>query len=878
METHPSTATLVKEKLEDKDLPKWILRFLRSICPEANVEEIEGDLWQYYQKDREAVGDSRARRRLLWNSFRFLRPGILLRNKFSWNLNAGIMFRNHLKIGLRNLMRSKGFSAINISGLVIGISVATLILLWVQNELSYDRFHPDSNRLYEAWNRSIHEGNVSCWDITPAPLGAELRKYPEVEQVVNYVDWQVEFLFKYKDKRFTANTGPFTSSGFLSMFAFPLIEGDSTNALDDPHSIVLTKTFSRKLFGDDEAFGKSIALEVDGNKMDFTVTGIMKDLPNNTGFHFDYLLPLSLLESMNYVDNFWGDNSMRTYVKLRPRTEFAEFNKKIKDIEVEHYKSEDSNEIFLYPVSQLRLYSNFVNGRPAGGRIEVVRLFELVALFIVLISCINFMNLTTARSESRAREIGIRKTIGALRRSLVAQFLTESLMIAVFAGVASLLVIHLALPSFNMLTDKTLRINYGNPWYWGSIGLLITMVGFVAGSYPALYLSSVLPIHALGGRQSKSKVFVRRALVIFQFSFTIILCIAMLVIKEQIQYAQDRDIGYPKYDLVYHSLNGNITTKYNSYRHDLIASGAVTGVTKLSSPITQRWSVTSGISWQGAKDTQIGFDWLITDQDFAGTIGLTISDGRDLDLEKYPSDSSAALINESALKVMGFKDPIGEVFKGNGHEWHIVGVFHDFLIESPYEKIMPMLVVGSQQDGFNMVHIRLNSSMPVRQALSTVGNIFQKYSPEYPFEYHFVDQEYEKKFDDEIREGKLAGVSGGLSILISCLGILGLSIFIAHKRIREIGIRKAFGASAMNVVTLLSREPVRLMLIAFIIAAPLAWWAMKKWLEHFNYKVTIGWWVFALTALSILAIVLLTISIQTIRSALANPVKSLRSE
>lgn len=860
------------------DLPRWVIRLLRTVCPDGLVEEIEGDLYQRYQHDLKAHGQRKAKRRLWWSALRFIRPGIILRNRLSFHLSTGIMYRNYLKVAMRNLARNKAFSTINISGLVIGITSAALIMLWINNELSYDRFHPDSKRLYEAWNRSTHEGNINCWDVTPAILAPTLKEFPEVEEAISYADWEAEFLFKRDDVKFTSTAGPFTDPGFLRIFNFPLLQGDPEKALSDPHDIVLTERFSKRLFGDHDALGESLTLEIEGNELNFQVSGIMQDLPNNTNFYFDYLLPLSLMESMGYADDFWGNNSVRTYVRLQPNASLDAFNAKIRNLESERTSGEMTNEIFLYPVSELRLHSSFVNGVPEGGRIEVVRLFEIVAFFIILISCINFMNLSTARSESRMKEIGIRKTIGAGRTSLLGQFMTESVLMALFAGLIALLVIQLGLPYFNHLTDKKLTIDYANPVYWGGIAALIVLVGLLAGSYPAVYLSSFRPARVLASVAGRSKITVRRVLVVFQFSFSIILVIAMLVIRQQIQFAQERQTGYIRDKLIYHSLNGDIVKNFDAYRNELLSSSVAASVTMTSAPITERWSMTSGLSWPGVNKSEIGFDRFCADQQFAKTAGLRIIDGRDLDLERFSTDSSAALINETAAKRMELEHPVGEKFVDSGHDWHIVGVFRDFLLQSPFEKPSPMIVEGSRQGWFNMVHIRLSESAPIRESLARATDVFRKYSPEYPFEYHFVDEEYEKKFNDEKRAQNLAAVCGGLSIIISCLGILGLSIFMAQKRIKEIGVRKIFGATILNVITLLSREPVRLMVIALVIASPLAWWAMGQWLERYEYKVSIGWWVFALTAGATLAIVLVTISIQTIRSALANPVESLRHE
>ncbi len=869
-------------KDEKSDFPKWTVNLLRKFCPERLLEEIEGDLQQKFHRDLNKFGRKKAKRRLLWNVIRFFRPGILLRNRISVKLNHNLMFGNYIKVAIRNALRKKAFSVINVIGLAIGITSAALIMLWVQNELSYDRFHRHSDRLYEAWNKDTFDGKIQSWSHTPRILAPTLKEeYPQVENAVSYADWEMEFLFRKGDIKFTSNTGCITGSGFLSLFNFPLIAGDLKTALNDPSSIVLTEKFAKKLFGDQKAFGESIQMTIDNIELEFQVTGILKDLPNNTTFDFDYLISWELLKSFGEEDTYWGNNSVFTFVKLLPNTSLEEFNAKVKDVEKIHSSGEFKNEIFLYPVTKLRLYSRFVNGFPDGGRIEIVRLFEITAFFLILISCINFMNLSTANSEQRAREVGIRKTIGAHKRSLIGLFLTESIIIAIVAGLISMICIQIFLPLFNNLTEKQLIVNYYDPVYWfGTIGLMF-FVGIVAGSYPAFYLSSFRPMQVIKGNyiSASSGKIVRRILVVFQFCFAIVLVFAALVVQEQINSVQKRETGYSRDNLIYHSISGDIEKNYIAYRDELINSRIAVSMSKTAWPITEQWSNTTGIEWQGKDpNSKIVFNRYSVDEDFVTTAGLQIIVGRDLDLSKYPSDSSAALINESAATIMGFANPIGEHFKDNSKEWRIAGVFKDFVSRSPYNRIAPMVVDGSKLGMLNFIHIRLSNDVPLDEALNNVGRIFKKYNPEYPFEYHFVDVEYGKKFNEEIKIRKIASVFGTMAVIISSLGIFGLSIYVAQKRIKEIGIRKVFGASVLNVITLLSKEPVKLILIAFIIAAPIGYWAMDLWLQNYEYKVAISWIVFAVTGFGSLIVAMTTISFQTIISALNNPVNSLRHE
>lgn len=866
----------------DRRIEAVAIRFLRWFCPERLLEEIEGDLIQRYEKDLKLVGERRARRRLVWNAVRFFRPGIVFRNKVSLQLINSMMWRNNLKVAIRNAIRHKGFSAINVTGLATGITCTVLIMLWVQNELSYDRFHPDIDRLYEAWSRDTLNGKLQCWEMTPRILAPTLKaEYPEVEQAISYADYDTEFLITKGDVKFTDHSGAFTSSEFLSTFGFPVVVGDAKTALNDPFSIVLTEDFAEKVFGDETPLGKSLTFRYGDDEINFSVTGVMKNLPDNTTFDFGYLMSWELMRAMGENDTFWGNSSLRTFVKLRSGVSLDAFNTKIRGIAPSHSEGRAKNEFFLYPVGKLRLHSRFVNGIPDGGRIEVVRLFALIALFIILISCINFMNLSTARYERRAREVGIRKTVGALHRSLVGQFLTESVFIAFLAGLVALVSSDLLLPFFNILTEKHLAINYHGWQYWCGVAAIVMFAGLLAGSYPAFFLSSFKPIRVLKGNYGStlSGPFIRKALVIFQFAFTIVLAVATLVVREQINFAQHRDTGYSKDGLIYHTISGDIERNYAAYKRELLGSRVAVSVSKVPAPITEHWSSTPALEWEGHDpNANVIFERYSADEDLVATGGLHLVAGRDIDLTEFSSDSSAALINETAAKVMNFKNPVGESFRDGGKEFHIVGVVSDFITASPYNRTGPMVIEGSLRGMFSTVLIRLNDKLATAQAVDLAGRIFQKYNPAYPFEYHFTDEEYERKFSDEKRTQRLSGVSGALAIFISCLGVLGLSIHLARSRIKEIGIRKVFGASSLNVMAMLLREPVRLILVAFVIASPIAWWAMQAWLMRYQYKVEVGWEVFALAGLGILALAVGASGLQTIRAALTNPANTLKHE
>ncbi|MGN6438670.1 MAG: ABC transporter permease [Agriterribacter sp.] len=790
------------------------------------------------------------------------------------------MIKNFFKIAWRNMLRNKGFSLINIAGLSIGMASAILIILWIQNEVSYDQFHEKKDRIYEAWNRARFDGKLACWNTTPKILARTLEHdIPEVERAVR-VNWPSNFLFRVGDKRIL-KSGNIVDTGFLQMFSFPMVKGNPATALNHIHSIVITESMAKSLFGDEDPMGKMMKVD---NKQNFTVSGIIKDLPNNTRFKLDFLIPWAYLVSIGESDSSWGNNSTRTYALLKPNATEASANTKMKPLK-QKYDEEartDKWEMFLYPMEKWRLYSSFTNGAEDGrGRIEFVRLFGIIAAFILLIACINFMNLSTARSERRAKEVGIRKVVGARKKSLIGQFIGESILLSFFAAVLALIIVMISLPSYNTLTQKTLFIDFGNANTWLAAIAFIVFTGILAGSYPAFFLSSFQPVKVLKGSFKKAHALVtpRKILVVLQFTFAIILIICTIIVKQQIDHAQSRDAGYNREQLVYHFFTNDIEKNYKLIKSELLSSGAATAVVKTNSPITEVWSDGWGQEWEG-KDPHDKTDFFrfVADDGLAKVTNLQFVHGRDFDLQTFPTDSTGMIINESALKVMKFKEPIGKIVKDNGTEWHIIGVVKDFILTSPYEPIRPLLIMGAKSNWFQTIMFKLNGAERTAQNLKTAEGIFKKFNPEYPFTAHFVDESYAQKFENEQMQGTLAALFSALTIFISCLGLFGLATYMAENRIKEIGVRKVLGASVANITALLSKDFLKLVIISFVIAAPIAWWAMYKWLQDYDYRISIQWWVFALACFLSVFIALFTISFQSIKAAIANPVKSLRTE
>jgi ABC-type antimicrobial peptide transport system permease subunit len=785
------------------------------------------------------------------------------------------MLRSYFKIALRNIWRSKGFSFINMTGLAVGMASATLILLWIYNEVSYDRFHKNKDSLYEVWNRGTFDGEIQCWNFTPKILGPTLKQeYRDIDATARtFSRWFVTIAGEKKISTKALVADP----AFLTMFTFPFQQGDPKTALNDATSIVITSKMAKKMFDTEDALNKMITIDRDN----FTVTGILKDLPINSTFDFEYILPYSYLVKRGDDDTNWAFDFMNTYVQLAPGANALDVEAKIKNITKDHTNGREQKEVFLHPLTKWHLYSKFENGKLAGGRIETVTLFGFIAMFILLIACINFMNLSTARSEKRAKEVGVRKTAGANRGLLVVQFLGESMLLVFLAAVLAVVLVQVSLPSFDVLVNKELFVPFDNVYFWLIALIFIVLTGLIAGSYPAFFLSSFKPIAVLKGTFKKLNASVnpRKVLVVLQFSFAIVLIICTLVVVQQIRYTQHRDTGYDKGPLVYHWMTGDLYKNYAPLRNELLAAGVVAEVTKTNSTLTDGFGTTYALQWQGKDpNDKTAFDVLTQDQNLVRTAGLKLTQGRDIDLANYPADSSAILLNESAVKAIGFQDPLGQRITNDMVDYQVVGVIKDFVFGSPSEQVKPMVIFGSKADGFNVINMKLTDSGATTGNLKTIQQLFEKYNPELPFEFHFVDEDYARKFDDIQRIGQMTALFTGLTVLIACLGLFGLATYMAETRIKEIGVRKVLGASVFRITVLLSKDFLSLVMVAVAIGSPIAWYIMQQWLQRYSYNIGLHAWVFVMAAVGVLLLSLLTISYQALRAAMANPVKSLKTE
>lgn len=795
------------------------------------------------------------------------------------------MIRNFFKIAFRNLVKNRGYSFINIMGLATGMAVAILIGLWMWDELSFNKYHQNYERLAQVWQHNIYNGNVGSQVSNPYLMAEEIRNnFGSDFKYVLQSSWTSTHILTHGEKKFN-KYGNYFEPAVTEMLTLKMIYG-SRDGLKDLHSILLSESAAKAYFGNQDPMNQVMRID---NKEDVKVTGVYEDLPHNSSFRdMAYILPWDLYIITNdwikKMDNPWGSNFTQTFAQLADNADMEEVSAKIKNVKYNKLKDDDDRKykpvVFLHPMSKWHLYSEFKNGVNIGGRIEFVWLFGIIGVFVLLLACINFMNLSTARSERRAKEVGIRKSIGSVRSQLVAQFFSESLIVALLAFLLAVLLVQVVLPAFNDVADKKLAVLWANPMFW-SAGLLFSfLTGIVAGSYPALYLSSFQPVKVLKGtfRVGRFASIPRKILVVLQFTVSVTLIIGTMIVFRQIQYAKNRPIGYERNALISMFMpTEDIHKHFEAVHNELKNSGAVAGMAESGSPTTSVWNSNGGFQWKG-KDPDLAVDFpnnSIT-YEYGKTVGWQFNEGRDFSSD-HATDSSAFVINEAAAKFLGFKEPVGETLIWNDKPFTIIGVIKNMIVESPYEAVRPSLFHISK-DPQNIILIKLSPSMGSKDALRKIETVFKRYNPAAPFEYDFVDQEYAQKFGDEERIGKLATFFAALAVFISCLGIFGLASFTAEQRTKEIGIRKVLGASIISVWQMLSKDFVVLVIVSCFISIPLSYYFLSQWLLKYDYRTGIAWWIFAAAGLGALFITLLTVSYQSIKAARENPVKSLRTE
>jgi ABC-type antimicrobial peptide transport system permease subunit len=793
------------------------------------------------------------------------------------------MVKNYFKIAWRNLLKSKAYSTINILGLSIGMTVALLIALWIWDELTFDHYHKNHANLAQVMTTQTFNGETGTGQAVAMPLANELRtKYGSNFKHVSMTSWNFGHILAAGDKKITAE-GMWVEPVFPSMLSLKMIKG-TTQGLKDPTSILLSTSVAKALFGKEEPMNKLVKLD---NKESYKVTGVYEDLSHNTTLN-----KMKILLSWNkyittepWLKNAmtqWGNHSFQAFVQVNNNVGFAKITDKIKNASMVHLKeAEDGREeLVLQPMDNWHLYSEFKNGKVVGGRIQFVWLFSIIGAFVLMLACINFMNLSTARSEKRAKEVGIRKTVGSLRRQLIGQFLTESVLVSFLALLFSICFVQLLLPYFNGMADKQMSIPWSNIFFWLLIVGFTIFTGLISGSYPAFYLSGFQPIKVLKGtfRAGRFASLPRKVLVVVQFTVSIALIIGTIIVFRQIQFAKNRPVGYTREGLITVSMNTpDLYGHYDAIRSDVINTGAVENMAETSSPTTAVYSNQVGFNWEGKDPNSLPlFGTIGVTHEFGKTIGWQIIKGRDFSKD-FATDSSAMILNESAVKLTGLKNVVGKNIKFNDRQHTVVGVIKDMVMQSPYEPVQPT-VFFMNPDWVGIIILRIKPTVTIHDALAKIETVFKKYNPGAPFDYKFADDEYAQKFSNEERIGNLSTFFAVLAIFISCLGLFGLASFVAAQRTKEIGVRKVLGASVFNVWQLLSKDFVVLVIISCFIAVPIAWYYLYHWLQKYEYHTEISWWVFVIACIGASLVTLITISFQAIKAAIANPVKSLRTE
>lgn len=874
--------------------PRLADRLLAWLVAPHLLESLLGDLHEEFAWQLGRVGQRRARWLYWWEVLGFVKPRFIRRPQPTFpKPTHTTMLRNYLKIAFRNLVKNKAYSVINIGGLGVGMAVSLLIGLWIYDELSFNAYHQNYDRIAEVRSRELDEEGVSINSSLQYPLLTVLKKeYKAHFKHIVAASWEVDNVLSAGEKKISRK-GVFIGQEAPDMLTLTMIYG-SRSGLKDPQSILLSESTAIALFGNIDPVNQVLKIN---NKLDVKVTGVYEDLPLNTRFNeAKFLAPFDLWVSDNpwiaeRAMNDWQNHFLKIYVEIAPNIDFDAISARIKNAEMQHLanfpeEAKRKPEVFLLPMSDWHLH-NYKRGVIDPGPLQMVWLIGIIGAFVLLLACINFMNLSTARSEKRAKEVGIRKAVGSVRSQLVSQFYIESLLVVCFAFVLALLVATTSLNWFNDLSAKQLYIPWTNPAFWLISTVFIVFNGFLAGSYPALYLSSFQPVKVLKGMQFRVGRFAaipRKALVVIQFTVSVTLIIGTILVFRQIQFAKNRPVGYTRDGLLMVEMkSGDFYGKHDLLRSELQKTGVVFDMSESMGKITEVWSGNDGFTWKGKNPAlDDSFGTLVVTPEHGKTVGWQFVSGRDF-LRESTADSAGMVINEAAVRYMGLKNPVGEAVSWTFRDrapmqYKILGVVKDMVMESPYNPVVPTIFMIRAHGGTNTINIKLNPTASTSDALPKIEAVFKKLIPSAPFEYKFADQEYALKFAAEERIGKLAYVFAILTIFISCLGLFGLASFVAEQRTKEIGVRKVLGASVLNLWSLLSKDFLFLVLIAFGIATPIAYYFLGNWLQKYEYRTELSWWIFAASGAGALLVTLLTVSFQAIKAALMNPVKSLRSE
>jgi len=787
------------------------------------------------------------------------------------------MFRLNLKIALRNLWKNKGYTLINVGGLAIGLASCMVLLLYVAYEWSYDKQFKNYDKTYVVYLNSVSSTDIVSYGVTPAPMAKEISEKIQGVAYASHSSTPTNELLSYKQNNFK-KAAIFADPSFLKILDYKFIKGNPMKVLQETNSVILTQTMARNLFGDEDPINKTVKFQ---NSEPLKVEAVIEDVPKNSTIQFDYLMPWSLNEKLNiWVKNAtWGSNAFLTLMQLKDNKYLDNVSGQIKGIYKRNWKNSE-NEGLMHPLSKWHLYDKFENGKSTGGKIDQIRIFIVLAFCILLIACVNFMNLSTARSEKRSREVGVRKAIGSSRKSLIGQFLMESMVLSLIGMLVAFTLIEISLPYFNNLLNIQLVINYQDWKFWSTLLGLTIITGFIAGSYPAFYLSSFEPVKVLKGFAAigGSSLSVRRVLVVFQFVFAACLIVCTGVIYQQLNFIKNKPIGYDRNGLIEIPVQGNLKgkEKLDLVKDQLLKSGAATSVTYFSHSLNQFGDATFDFSWPGKNPKElILFNYRGTGYDFTETTGAKIIAGREFSSRFV--DTVNVLVNETAVKIMGLKQPVGTIIKWDDTPVTIVGVMKDFVMESPYQKVNP-LVMYNPTSNYNYIIARLNPDQNLSSSVSTIDNIIKKFNPDFPVDHRFVNDDFESKLQNEKLLGTLSNWFGGFAVFISCLGLLGLALFMAEQRKKEISIRKVLGASTANILTLLNKDFIKLVAIANFIAFPLAYIIISHWLSAYSFRVAISVLPFAIAVGLSFLIAILTVSIQSVKVAKSNSVDALKYE
>jgi len=793
------------------------------------------------------------------------------------------MIKNYLKVAWRNLWRNKTYSFLNIFGLATGIGCAGLIFLWVEDELNWDRFNVKKSNLYYVRENQKYDTYTATFTSTPGVMAPAMQaEMPGIANTCRTSEGLMPLLFTIGDKPVYAS-GKYAEPSLFTMFTLPFVQGNAKTAFSELYSLVITEKTAKKFFGNDKnIIGKSVRVD---NKQDYVVTGVLKDMPENSSMKFEWVAPFEIYFKQSDWLHSWGNNSLSTYVELKPGVNPSSVNKQLYNF-IQKRQPASIARPFLFSMNDWHLYDDFGNGKQTGGgRIEYVRMFSIIAWIILLIACINFMNLATARSERRAREVGVRKVLGVGKKRLVVQFIGEALFMTLLATIVSVIIMSFVLPAFNTLVEKSLSLGLNDPLHIASLLLITLICGLLAGSYPSLYLSSFNPAFVLKGLKLKSgsASLIRKGLVVLQFSISIVLIISTIIIYQQIQHVKNRSLGFNKKNLLATDVVGDVAKNYPAIKNELLSSGVIQNIALSDYPTLYGGNNTDGLVWDDkAPGAKILISVRYVTPEFMKTTGLKVMEGRDFEItdSAFSSKGINMIITQSFEKLMGQGSAIGKKMHNDGDTTMatVVGVINDYIYGYMYGTPDPVAFVCTAPKNTSVMYLRLNQQSDTRFSLAVIGSVLKKYNPAYPFDYTFVDDQFNNLFLGEALISRLSRVFAALAIVISCLGLFGLAIYMAERRTKEIGVRKVLGASVSGIAALLSKDFLKLVLVSCLVAFPVAWWAMYKWLLGYPYRIGISWWVFAAAGVTAMVIAVITISFQSVKAAVANPVKSLRTE